>query len=251
MKKNFLLISLCMITLLSCGQAFGDPQNMVYAKSFGFSSIENLDISLSYENLLISQIYGDEISVEIGSNNIKKFPEVILDETTLTIKTKEQKSRFGNKCTVYLYLPQDFVAQSISIKTASGTISADILKSQNAVHINNVSGRTDIGLCNTELFDVSTVSGNAKLQKITADYFDFISVSGDIFAELEKAPLASSGIKNTSGKSQLYVPKGSNLTYKTSSISGKITNNTTTVTNSDATQITISSTSGKIEIKEY
>ena len=132
-----------------------------------------------------------------------------------------------------------------------GTISADILQAQNAVLISNVSGRTDINACQTELYTVTSVSGNITLQKIAVDFFDFSSTSGNIFAELETAPLATSGIKNILGKSQLYVPKDSNLTYKTFSISGKITNNSIDSTNPEAPQVTISSVSGKIEVREY
>ncbi len=246
--KKFLFFLLPFLFSL---QLFADPKNIVYNEAFDFSAIDNVNISLTYENLQISRIYGDEIVIEIGSNNIKKIPQVVVQDETLRIISKEQKSSRGNKCSVYVYLPQDFDAKSIELHNVSGTISADILQAQNAVLISNVSGRTDIASCQTELYKATSVSGNITLQKIAVDFFDFSSTSGNIFAELETAPLASSGITNISGKSQLYVPKDSNLTYKTFSISGKITNNTTNATNSDATQVTISSVSGKIEVKEY
>ena len=247
MKK--LVIILCSF-LLSL-PLFADPKNIVYNQAFDFSAIENLDISLTNENLQISRIYGNEIVVEIGSNNIKKIPQVSVQDESLQIISKEQKTSRGNKCNVYVYIPQDFNACEIKINCVSGTISADILQTQNAVHINNVSGRTDIVACQTEFYKATSVSGNITLQKIAVNFFDFSSTSGNIFAELETAPLATSGITNISGKSQLYVPKDSNLTYKTFSISGKITNNSIDSTNPEAPQVTISSVSGKIEVKEY
>lgn len=247
MKKLFLLLCTFLLSL----PLFADPKNIVYNEAFSFLALENLDISLTYENLQISRIYGDEIVIEIGSNNIKKIPQVTVQDETLRIISNEQKTSRGNKCNVYVYLPQDFDIKSIELRNVSGSITADILQTQNAVLLSNVSGRTDIAACQTEFFKATSVSGNITLQKIAVDFFDFSSTSGNIFAELETAPLASSGITNISGKSQLYVPKDSNLTYKTFSISGKITNNTTNATNSNATQITISSVSGKIEVREY
>ena len=224
MKKKFKILATAVVfAAVSAMALFADAKNIVYNETFDFKQIESINISLIYENLQISQIYGDEIVVEIGSNNIKKIPEVTIEEDTLVIKTKEQKVRKGNKCNVYLYLPQDFDAKSISVANVDGNISADILQAQNSVFVANISGRNDIASCKTELFTVSNVSGNSTLQKITADYFDFSSVSGMIFAELEEAPLATSGITNISGKTQIYYPKDADISkLKTSSISGKI-----------------------------
>ena len=250
MKKIAVLFT---ITVLSLFPLFADSRNIVYNQSFDIFGVDSVEISLVYEELKISRIYGDEISVEIGSNNIKKIPQVLCQDGdgVFTIESREKKSRAGLRCTVYLYLPQDLHAMSITINNVSGNIQADTLRAQNSVAIGNVSGRTDIGSCNTEFYNLTTVSGNATLQKITAEYFDISSSSGNLFAELEHAPLASSGITNISGKSQLYIPKGAALSLSTFSISGSITNNTTPQTNSAAPQSTISSVSGKIEVKEY
>ena len=249
MKKFFSV--LIILILGSVFSLFADTKNIVYAQAFDFNQIDRLNISLTWENLIISQIYGEEISVEIGCNNIKKIPQVLCQDGNFIIKSRETKSRTGLRCTVYLYLPQDLNALSITINNVSGNIQADTLRAQNSVAIGNISGRTDIGSCNTEFYNLTTVSGNATLQKISAEYFDISSTSGNLFAELEHAPLASSGITNISGKSQLYIPKGAALSLSTFSISGSITNNTTPQTNSAAPQITISSVSGKIEVKEY
>lgn len=247
MKKLFLFLCTFLLSL----PLFADPKNIVYNKAFSFLALENLDISLTYENLQISRIYGEEIVIEIGSNNIKKIPQVTVQDETLRIISNEQKTSRGNKCNVYVYFPQDFDASEIKLHNVSGSITADILQAQNAVLISNISGRTDIASCQTELYKATSVSGNITLQKIAVDFFDFSSTSGTVFAELEQTPLASSGITNISGKSQLYVPKDSNLTYKTFSISGKITNNSIDSTNPEAPQVTISSVSGKIEVREY
>ena len=259
MKK--LVIILCAF-LLSL-PLFADPKNIVYNQAFGFSAIENLDISLTYENLQISRIYGNEIVVEIGSNNIKKIPQVTVQDESLQIISKEQKSSRGNKCNVYLYLPQDFDAKSIELHNVSGNISADILQSQNAVHIKNVSGRTDIAACQTEFFTASSLSGNITLQKIAVDFFDFSSTSGNIFVELAQASQASSKIKNVSGKSQLYFPKETNFDLLALTVSGSIKSpesspdkknagtNYQSIIGTGGPQLSISSVSGKIEITAY
>ena len=182
MKKLF-----SVLLILFFGAAvslFADPKNIVYSQSFDYSQIDRMQISLVWENLIISQIYGDEISVEIGCNDLKKIPQVLCQDGdgVFTIESREKKSRAGLRCTVYLYLPQDLHAMSITINNVSGNIQADILRAQNSIMINNVSGRTDIASCTTELYNVITVSGNATLQKINAEYFSFNATSGNIFA---------------------------------------------------------------------
>ena len=204
MKKIALLFAVISLSLFPL---FADSRNIVYNQSFEVFEIDTVEISLVYEELKISRIYGDEISVEIGSNNIKKIPQVLCKDGVFKIESKEKKARLGTRCTVYLYLPQDLNAMSIIINNVSGNIQADVLKAQNTVAIGNVSGRTDISSCTTERYNVATVSGNTTLQKISADYFDFSSTSGYVFAQLEQAPQATSSITNVSGKTQLYYPK--------------------------------------------
>lgn len=259
MKKHIALLFTFLLSL----PLFADPKNIVYNEAFDFSAIENLDISLTYENLQISRIYGEEIVIEIGSNNIKKIPQVTVQDETLRIISKEQKTSRGNKCNVYVYLPQDFSINEIKLHNESGSISADILQAQNAVLISNVSGRTDIASCQTELYKATSVSGNITLQKIAVDFFDFSSTSGTIFAELEQTPLASSKITNTSGKSQLYYPKSSNFEFSAFTVSGSIKTpdsdsnkknagtNYQSIIGTGGPQLSISSVSGKIEITAY
>lgn len=257
MKKIFIIV----LTFLFSLPLFADPKNIVYNETFDFSAIENLNISLTYENLQISRIYGDEIVIEIGSNNIKKIPDVLMQDETLRIISKEQKSSRGYKCSVYVYLPQDFIAQTIELHNVSGTITADVLQTQNAVLINNVSGRSDIKACQTELFTASSVSGNLTLQKTAVDYFVLGSTSGNLFVELEGAPLATSQITNISGKTQLYYPKTSNFEITAFAISGSIKNNSSnnqnpgtnyqTTIGTGGPQLSITSVSGKIEIVGY
>lgn len=258
MFKKFLFIP---FIIFAAFPLFADSKNLVYSNTFDFVDIDCVEISLVYENLQVSRIYGDEIVVEIGSNNIKKVPEVSVDDYRLKIISKEEKVRLGDKCTVYIYLPQDFNAQEITINNVSGNISADILEAQNGVLINNVSGRTDINACKTELFTAISVSGNITLQKINADYFELASTSGNIFAQLEQASLATSQITNISGKTQLYYPKASDFEITAFTISGSIKDNSSNKTNtgisyhktigSGGSQLSITSVSGKVELVEF
>ena len=204
-KRVFKRVFLYLFIVLSSAliPVFAESKNIVFNQSFDAQNIDEIKISLVYEDLKITRIYGDQINVEIGSNNLKKIPDVICHDGTFIIQSKEQKVTRGNNCTVYLYLPNELSAMSISISNVSGNIQADLLKAQNSVIVGNISGRTDIASCSAELINASSTSGNITLQKVIAEYFTFGSTSGNIFVEFQKAPLASSQITNISGKSQL------------------------------------------------
>ena len=227
-KKIFAIV----ITLFLANALFADSKNIVYTESFAFEGLDSIDITLSYENLKISQIYGDEIVIEIGSNNIKKIPEVSLvqDElsSSLKITTKTKRATLGNDCTVYLYIPQDFLAQEMHISLVSGNLLADILKAQNALYIKNTSGRIDIAAVSTDYLNAGCVSGNITLQKVSAGYLDIKNTSGNIFVELEKPTQASSKVATISGKIQIYYKKNESPfsddspDFIISTVSGKI-----------------------------
>ena len=227
-KRLFAFLTVLLLTRA----LFADSRNIVYNESFTFNEIDIFDISLSYENLKISQIYGDEIVIEIGSNNIQKIPLVSLEQDdlacSLKITTKTKRTDPGNDCTVYLYIPQDFFAGEINISMVSGNLQADILKAKNALNIKNTSGRIDIATVTTDFLNTGCISGNIKLQKVSAAYFNIKNTSGNIFVELEKPVEASSRITTISGKIQVYYKKNESPfmddspDFIISTVSGKI-----------------------------
>ena len=213
---------------------FAKTQNLVFNKSYNCSQIESLEILLTYENLKITQIYGDEITVEISSNNNKQVPSVLLDQDDLSdkgnliIKSAVTRTKPGNKCSVYLYIPQEFIADSIIISLVSGNLQADFLRSENSLAINNVSGRTDIAGLSTDFLNLSSISGNIKTQKLSVSYFYISNISGNTFIELDKPMLAKSMLSSITGKIQVYYKKNESPftddspEFIISTISGKI-----------------------------
>ena len=232
-KKTF-LTGLAVLCFFCVRPLFADSKNIVYSNTFAIADITDLKISLDYEELRINQIYGDEISIEIGCNNLSLVPSVQLQDNVLSIQgagTHKQSKAIknkGNVCTVYVYIPQDFMPGTINISLQSSNLMAEVLRASTAIVISSTSGRIDLMESHTESLTVKNVSGNTTIQKIKVDYFDLRSTSGLIFAELAQAPLARCSIQNKSGKVQLYYPKDAQLP-----------------------QIDISSKSDKTEIKPF
>ena len=207
MKKTFILLTFLLFSL----PLVAKTKNLVYSNSFDAFEIETVQISLTYEDLKITQIYGDEISIEISSNNNKLVPEVSLisDDSSnlLKITSTVTRTKPGNKCTVYVYIPQDFVADTFFISLVSGNLQADFLSAQNNLSVSNVSGRTDISKLSTDFLQLSSVSGNITAQKLSDSFFQISNVSGSTFIELENPLLAKSSITSVTGKIQVYYKK--------------------------------------------
>ncbi len=236
MQNKFLkaLITIAFFSVIPGQSLFADSKNILYSQTFDSLQLEQIDISLTYENLKIQQIYGDELVIEIGSNNNKRLPEVKLEAdqqdlvSCLKILSTVKRARLGDNCTVYLYIPKDFLAKEMSIKLISGNLQAQGLSAENQIELNSISGRLDLDGCSSDFLKLSTVSGNLTLQNLSAAYFDISSVSGNLFVEVEKAFQAKSSITSISGKIQFYYKKNeSPFTDDSpdliiSSISGKI-----------------------------
>jgi len=208
-KKTAFIFSL--IFFLCGGKLFAAEKNLVYNQSFDMKVIEALDISLNYEELKIYKIYGNEISIEICSNNSKIIPSIFCRESNFKIISNEKKDLPGNTCCIYLYLPQDFNPSSIKISAQNSIIYAQELKALSSITIKNIDGRTDIDSCKVEYLNLESQTGNQRLQKLSADYFELKNGSGSIFVEMNNPPLAKSTISSQSGKIQVYLPKSAAL----------------------------------------
>ena len=212
--KKYYFTALMALGLFCSLPLFAENINLLYSQAFAIADLSALDISLDYEELHISQIYGDEISIEIESNNINRVPRVEVQERVLTIKapkarqtTKALRMEKGNVCRVFVYIPQDFMPDTINISMTAANFMAEVLRSKVSITVSSTTGRIDILSCQTESLTLHNTKGNSTLQKIKVDYFDLRSSSGLIFAELDQAPLARSFIQNQTGKVQLYYPK--------------------------------------------
>ena len=181
--------------------------NLLNKDQFGADAIENLDISLSWENITIKETL-DSTSIEVETYcNYKKYaPEISVSGSTLYIEsTQFNKSFFstptGLSCTVILYVPQKKDFDEISIKVSSGdveiyrplsakseikiTASSGDISSESGLFADTVkitasSGDLDIYNIDADDFKINTSSGDIALNKFTGETGSVHSTSGDI-----------------------------------------------------------------------
>jgi len=217
-KKGFsLYISLFLSFFL-----FGLEPNLISSQAF--KNIQNLQLNLYSENISISNFYGDEVLVELYSNNKKILPELQNDDATIFIKSDINNSSPADYCNVKIYIPEDKTFETVSVicesgnifieqinseemilKTKSGTIKAQEISTPSEIIVSSTSGTIDISKIETETMSASSITGSIYISSCTAEYFDAATDSGFIDITLQRPQKACSYLKSVSGDIQISI----------------------------------------------
>lgn len=219
MKKSFLILSVLFITLQA--QVFGLEKNLIVKSTYQASDITQLNFDLTFENVNIQKIYGDEFSLEIYSNNKKKLPTYTLEDGVFKIYTSIKHIFNADYCKIYLYVPADYKFENVSILAASGDMEISDLNSTD-ISITSASG--DIDLKNTyidEEVSIHTESGDIDIEDLNCQSLTVKSASGDV--ETENIQAQEMEIKTISGEIKCKNYQGEYICLE--STSGEIKSN--------------------------
>lgn len=197
--KKLLFICLFINSLV-----FAQDFNLISRQNIKTKDINNINVDLSFENVFINKISGEEISIEVYSNNLNCVPNIQTAKQTVTIQTLQQQSSSQDYCSIHIYIPVDFNPDSFLIKTKMGSISIKDLFTENDLEIQSVSGYITISNTNCSSLIASSISGAINLYNINCDYFYLNSTSSDLLIKLATPISAKSKIQTTSGNISFY-----------------------------------------------
>ena len=199
---------------------FAIEPNLIVSQTF--SDIHNLDFDLNFENLKIENIYGDEILVELYSNNRKKLPQLEKENGSLYLKSTENKLYPSDYCNIKIYVPYENIFETINIvnqkgqiifqilnteeltiKSLNGKIQGQEISASSFISLSNFEGQIDINTAKTETLSAKTTSGSIYISSLKADYFDSTTDSGITEISLSSQPKASSRIYSKTGEVHL------------------------------------------------
>lgn len=234
MKKLFISFLL----IISSIYAFC-MDNITYSEHLS-ADFNEIDIALTFENLFITETATDEFSVEISCNNKHIQPIVKLNNNKIHIYSIKRITHFGDKCSVYLSIPQNYKFEDVNIISTSGKITIDKINASN-LSLKNTSGEIQVGnIYSDDETNIKTTSGKVNINKLYSEDLDVSTTSGDINFESISAPEAE--LESTSGKINVNYFDGESLDVE--STSGEIIFNDTVCDFFD-----FNSTSGKITIE--
>lgn len=210
MKK----LTSALLPLFFISALFAENKNLVFKENY--NNIKSLNIELHSEALSIKEIYGDELSVEIYTNNKRFMPTITNTNDILSITSSSKSMRFGEYCNVEIYIPQDYKfktvalnqssgalkienlnAENIAITATSGALSANSLSADYKLKLQRSSGATKIETAAADDFELNSTSGSVKINKINSIDSSIISTSGSI--SINKMDTESFDLKSTSG----------------------------------------------------
>lgn len=219
-KKNF-----CTLFFLSVAAvliALPQHQGTVNYKA---SSIQNLKINLSWEDVQLEQTNGSDIVVEIYSSRKKYTPIVKTNSDSLIIQTNpEGKALILNEkklCTVVIKIPNGKNFKYYDLQTSSGNITGAVSFSAEVTVVTSSSG------------DISIIGGNSKSTTMTAS-------SGDI------------SCSNFSGGETVFQTSSGNIKlsdYYASSFKSSASSGNITAQNLGCQSFSVSTSSGTIGLE--
>ena len=203
--------------------------SLMEKKSFDSASIQNLDVSLIWEDITFKPVNTSDIFVEIYCTKKKYIPDVKLSSSTLIIESKhlDMGAKSDSKsCEIIVYIPTRQQFKKIHISSTSGTAQGDLPASEK-VTAQTTSGSIKFESCITDFFDSSSTSGSITVRELTCKALSVSSLSGTIGLELQRAIGKNSSISTTSGLIFISMPENSPLTVKATTSSGSFTNSFT------------------------
>ena len=221
LRKNALL--LCGI--LSTSVLFARP-SLLGKTSYKASSIKDLSINLSWEDLEIVSSNDSEITVEIYCNKKKYAPTVKESFSTLSIDTQPFKFGFAmekKECVVVVSVPQGKSFEKSSIHISSGDVSVNNFTSQESVFTSS-SGNIKLNIFETQKLHCSASSGNITAKGLICQSFKASTSSGTIGLELDNTPIKKSEVSTSSGTVYVSLPGNSSVNIKATTSSGSFTN---------------------------
>lgn len=210
---------------------FAEEKNIISRQTYKAIDIESISVNVLFENIYVSTIYGDEILIEIGSNNNQFLPIISQQDSCLKIKTNERNSwspNSGTYCSIYIYVPFDYVPDNYDFIVSYGKISLQNITATNFIKLNGGEKEAVLSNLKTDYFCYIAYNEAGKevvISNLDCTYFEIRGFVGDISLSLAKAPEASSIIRTKEGAISLDIPASEDFEVKISSTHSTAINN--------------------------
>ncbi|MCR4734797.1 MAG: DUF4097 domain-containing protein [Treponema sp.] len=193
-------------------------------KSFKTSSVSTIEVELLFQNLTLSTYNGDEILLITESNKKDNKLQISLEKDNLQIREDKNAADKKSVSTISLMLPENYLAEYISIKAPYGNLD---IKKLNAKNVSLVPGpENSLANITADYFEIP-MPGEAdmNISNLTCKAFKITLVAGNANLSLAKAPEKDSELSIKDGNINLQIPENSDFTILADSYHSKFINN--------------------------
>lgn len=217
-KKSLIVILLaigCAINLFA--GAFSETNK------FSIDSVNDIDISLMFENLYVSLWKGNEIVITSESNNKSMIPEVVLNDKNLQIKNNDYEYENKYFCDVSLMLPEKFVADKIAINAPYKKL---VIKKLIARTVSLIPGPDNyLADIKVDYFEIPIPDeADINISNLDCKAFKISLVAGNLNLSLAHTPENESSASVKHGNINLEISETEKFTLKVTSYNSKFYN---------------------------
>jgi len=218
MKKRlaFLIINLILFKMFAAG--------FENSKKFDADSVSNFNISLYKEDFTVSTYNGNEICIISEADEKSILPFVKLENSTLLIKHADYPDDKKCMCSISLFLPENFKAGKVSIKTPLGKMDIKQLSADSVI----LEPGPDNSLKNikTDYFEIPIPDpADINISNLDSKEINIRLMAGTLNLSLSRIPEKNSHISSKQGNLNILFPKNDSFSINSRSFYSKLINN--------------------------
>lgn len=208
MKKTFFVLLFSVIF----SSLFAQNKTLVTREYFEYDNIKHLEIYMKTEQLEVKKYTGEDILVEVYSNNSKTCPSFSTADQTLTITSCKADFSYPIYCKVEVYVPVNFIPETITIENTKGDSELKLLKAKDDFNFTTETGKVIFNSISSQQFNIKSVTSDINYKNLSCNSFYISTVSGNIDISLSSNVILSK-IQSDSGNIKFTYDKKSNLEF--------------------------------------
>ena len=218
MKKTLIVLICIFICSFTFAGGFED------SKKFDVNSVSNFDISLLKENLIISTFNGNAIYVISETTDESMFPIVELKNNTLIIRKANNPHEERYMCHISLMLPENYIADKVSIETLSGELR---IKQLRANYVKLLPGpKNSLDNIKADYFEIPIPDqADMNISNLDSKEINISLIAGTVNLSMLHIPTINSKISSKNGKLNIAFPANEAFTINAKSFNSKFINN--------------------------
>ena len=221
MKRILFFVLFCFLTFF----CFSQEKNIILRETYPTQNISNIKIDLYSENLSISCYNGEDILIEVSSNNKNLKPEISIFNEQFNISKTQSIFNKGDNCTVFVYIPFNHEILNYYINTRFGSLSTENLTATDKIQISCECFPFYNSNLTCNYFSFTTSENIIHINQLSCSYFDIQMTAGSLEVSLKNAPLASSYCHIKNGDLKISLPRTDNFEIQAYTNLGTFINN--------------------------
>lgn len=195
MKKKILLSLLFLLFSSICTYS----KTLITREYIPCEEISFIEINLNNEELVIQKYTGEDLLIEIYSNNSNIIPDFSVKNRIFNVSSKNLEFIDPIYCKVEVYVPVNFNPESIDIKNLYGISIISSIKAKDDFYFYTQTGSVRLNSITCSNFRCFSITSDINYENLNCDSFYLSTFSGNINLSLKNNTYILSSILSQTG----------------------------------------------------